>query len=1170
MKGVEISLSAHTVLRSAGTDRFMKDFHHNFEIYHRIGQSIQNAGVLLLFAAGVLCTFCGIASSAEDKIAADTKFNANLALTTDGEYAIAEKGWEEFLKKYPENSQCPYAEHYLAICKSHTGQFTEAEAIFEKELKEKVFPSQDEVLFYLGMTFVQHAQTFPIHPTGSRQGSINTVADRSYAISAEASDLYRRAVDQFQTLRSQFPESKFRPQAIYYEALAYIELGNYENAMGDLNIVIQDPHFPELNQALFTLADVCINLKNPEEKKALASLKKLLGNDPETELRLRAKRLIADVYFLMSDYTEANKQLTEILEDEAFQKWLDPKTEVTSVLNLAFYYYRFGETCVKLKQYDRAADFFGRITTNYPNNPILPHALYQQGLAMKNFNRQLKPDEADKAFDENEYVELWLKVLESPIARKDYVLRNTTTHQLALVYLQREKAQEAVDLIEKIPMKVMTNSLLRDYADSLEACGRRDEAIVIYQKIFDKNQSPKNLLNGAGAKLQVIQIYRKEKNWEKILEVSSEMLVWDGFGALPEVMQMTFLEENAQAYYETGDYHTAHEGWERLLKHYEKIGNPDVWRVSIAYCFQKSGESKEGYKFVKKNVPLMKDKTRLVELRHLGGICSRDYAQTRKKKHNQELYLENARKMLYTAEKAAMKLPYAHRDTLYYDLAMVYFLQKDYKNSEKFAKWGLKACPDSPIADQLFFLKGRCQLEKGELKKAAATFEEFLDRFPKSSSGPEVGLLAAQCFLKLNETEKAVKISRELAKRFPNSNFQERSASVQAIAAMETGDYDAAIEAWNIILNSESEEFKPLHPEASYEIGICLYQKKEFEKAEKTFRDLLNKYPDWDSHERTYNQLVKVLLEQKKLQEAQDMLAEMSGKFPESVFIRPLTYHLAAFWYLAGKMEEAEVAFRPILKDPPETSDFFLRSAQLKTAWSFYNRKMFQETLDFIQGIDLTQEIPDGTSEEEKEEILSTRAELRFLKGMAFFQLKDLADALQEFKAIQNDQALEQSFRENTLEMMVQIYEVQEKWESVLEISEQFLQVYPTAEGKNRMEFKRAMAFFRLQKLDEALALCESLAEANDPIFTPKSFFLKGEILFAQKQYDSAIQAYYQVIYGVEEAKLQADAMFEAAQCFEMLGKTDKALKYYHDLLEKFPGSDKEKQAKRKMKKLSK
>lgn len=1170
MKGIEIPLSARKELRNAGTGWFMKEFHHKFWIHHRVGQSIQNAGIALLFAAGVLCAFCGIASSAEDKIAADTQFNGNLALTTDGEYAIAEKGWEDFLKKYPENSQRPYAEHYLAICKSHTEQFAEAEAIFEKELQEKKFPSQDEVLFYLGITFVQHAQTFPTQPTGSRQGAVNTVADRSYSISKEASELYLRAVKQFQTLRSQFQVSKFRTQAIYYEAIAYIQLGSYENAEGDLKLVIQDPNFPDLNQALYTLADVYINLKNPNEKNALATLKKLLGNDPETELRLRAKRLIADVYFLMGDYPEADKHLTEILEDKAFQTWLDPKTEVTSVLNLPFYYYRFGETCVKLKKYHRAAGFFGRITENFPNSSILPHALYQQGLAMKNYNRLLKPGKEDKAFDENEYVQLWLKVLKTPNARKDVVLLNSTTHQLALFYLRTGKPEEAIKLINDIKAEQRTNAVSRDYADALEASGQTTEAIASYQKIFSNNQSPKNILNAAGAELQIIQIYRKDKKWKEVFDVSEEMIGWPLFNQLPKVMQITFLEENAQALYEIGDFRLAQDQWERLLKNYETVGDSDSWRVSIAYCLQKSGESKTGYDFVTENIPKMKNDVKLVELRHLGGICSRDYAQTLKSKKEQKEAFKNARTELVEAKNLAKKVGYSRLDHLYYDLAMVYFLRKDYENSQKNAEWGLKYCQDSPIADQLFFLKGRCQLEKGELKKAASTFEKMLDKYPKSQSGPEAGLLAAQCYLKLNQTKKAVKISRELAKRFPNSNFQERNANVQAIAAMESNDYDAAIEAWNILLNSESEEFKPLHPEASYEIGICLYQKKEFEKAEKAFRDLLKKYPDWDSHERTYNQLVKVLLEQKKLQEAQDTLAEMSGKFPESVFIRPLTYQLAAFWYLAGKMEETEETFRPILKNPPKTSDFIQRGAELKTAWSFYNRKMFQETLDFVEGIDLTQEIPKETPENEKEEILSHRAELRFLKAMALFQLKDLSQALKEFKTLQDDSALAQSFRENTLEMMVQIYEEKENWESVLETSERFLEVYPKAEGKNRMEFKRAMAFFRLQKFDEALTLCESLAEANDPIFTPKSFFLKGEILFSQKQYDSAIQAYYQVIYGVEDPKLQADAMFEAAQCFEMLGKIDKALKYYHDLLEKFPGSDKEKQAKRKMKKLSK
>jgi len=104
--------------------------------------------------------------------------------------------------------------------------------------------------------------------------------------------------------------------------------------------------------------------------------------------------------------------------------------------------------------------------------------------------------------------------------------------------------------------------------------------------------------------------------------------------------------------------------------------------------------------------------------------------------------------------------------------------------------------------------------------------------------------------------------------------------------------------------------------------------------------------------------------------------------------------------------------------------------------------------------------------------------------------------------------------------------------------------------------------------MEEALAKCEAIIAANDAVFTHQTLFLKGEILFAQKQYQKAIQSFYQVIYGVEDEKLQADAMFETAQCFEALGKKDKALTHYRDLLQKFPKYEKVKLIRRKMKKL--
>lgn len=1199
---------------------------------------IRKDRLVFRFILAFLFVISGIGVFAEDRIAADTQFNGNLALTMNGEYAIAQKGWEEFLRKFPENSQRPHAEHYLAICRCHTKEYAGAEALFQKVLADGKFPFRDETVYLLGVAYLEHAGTFPLQKTGSRLGTVNTVGDRSYAISQDAAALCRQAVTQFQQLRNDFPDSKFRMDATFYEALAFIQLGNYENALGDLKLVVATRNFADLNRALYTLSEVYLNLPQPDEKDALITLQTLLEADPEPALKLRATRLLADIYFRLGNYEAAAERFRTILgegtEKSEFAAWLNPEKEEPGVLNLAFLYYRYGETLAKLGSYAEAAEVFSRVPAAFPENPVAIYARYQQALAMKKFNENLP--EGASAFDLAECAALWQQILEDPKVKKDRSLRNSASHQLVLYCLKTGDAERALKTVDRISKKSRTTTLLRDRADALKAIGRSDEAIAIYRQLFRTLQSPKNLTQGADAMLQAIWALAAKNDFQSVLQATDEVIVWDGFGRLPEVMQMTFLEENANALYRLQNYGSAREGWERLLKRFPKSVNHDSWLVSIAYCFQKNGASREGYRFILKELKSVSGAGEQVELRHLLGVCYRDYAQTKTSSKLIEKYLNRSQVQLIKAKNAARKMEYAHLDVLYYDLSLVYFLQKKYEKCVQNIGFGLKNCPDSPLADQLFFLKGRCEVEMGSLDRAAATFESFLEKFPQSVSCPEAGLLASQCYLKLNRTEKAVQLAKELATRFPNSRFQERGANVQAIAAMEASDFDAAIEAWNVILKSDSEEFRPLHPEAKYEIGCCLLEKKEFAQAEKTFRELLEQFPDWDSHERVFNQLVKSLLEQKKLQEAQDSLAEMNGKFPQSIFLRSLYYQLGTLWFADGRMEEAGAAFQSVLNEPRDSrakpdsgkeakpdsgkgaksdsgkeaksdsqkksdsgkktkkvrtgkkskssapkessetvstasapvGDFFQRSAEVKVAWTLFNQNQFRETASFIESLNLTPSIPESVSEEEKAEILANRAELRFLMGMTSYFLGNPSKALKELKEVRKDPALSRVFSENALEMILQIYEETEKWESVLETGANFLEVYPDSANRVRVEFKRAMASFRLKRLEDALAQCEPLLEANDPILTPQTLFLKGEILFAQKQYEQAIQMFYQVIYGVEEPQLQANALFEAAQCFEMLGKTDKALSHYHDLLEKFPKSDKVKLARRKMKKL--
>ncbi|MDO4628793.1 MAG: tetratricopeptide repeat protein [Planctomycetia bacterium] len=1159
--------------------------------------------ILVLFIAGL-----GASLQAEDRIAADAQFNGNLALTTGGEYEIAEKGWEDFLKKFPENNQIAYAEHYLAICKFQTGQFAEAERIFEKVLADGKFPAQDEAVYYLGVTFLKHAETLPVQATGSRRGRVETVGDRNYAVSQEAVALLQKAMTQFQRIRGQFPDSHFRMDATFYEALTYIHLGNYENALGDLKLVVATRNFTDLNRALYTLAEVYVNLSEPDDKNALITLQTLLENAPSTYWKLRATRLMGDIYFRLGSYELATEAFASLLDGEEFAEYNNPEKEVPAVLNLAYLYYRNGETMKKLRRYGEAVEMFSRIGKKFPESSVALHALYQQALAMKSFNDRL-PEGATE-YDLAECATLWNRILEDERAKKDRVLRRSATHQLALYHLRMDEPEKALKVIDRISKKQHTPTLLRDRADALAGCERNDEAVAIYRQLFQKNQSPKTMIEGADAMLRAVWLTMKQENYTGVLQLTGEVILWDAFSRLPEGIQTAFLEENASALFQLNDYKAAREGWERLLEKYPDAVNRDRWSVSVAYCFQKSGASKDGCNYILKAQKKVKDAVTSVEMRHLLGVCYRDYAQTKKSEKLVTKYLDRARNHLVKAKNAARKLEksskgtekdaenaeksknvkntekYAGLDMIYYDLSMVYFLQKNYKSCVKNIGFGLKNCPDSPIVEQLEFLKGRCEIEMEKLEEAAGTFEAFLEKFPKSPQAPEAGLLASQCFLKLGKMEEAVRVSREMAARFPESNMQERGANVQAIAAMEVEDYDAALEAWNVILESDTEESHALRPEALYQIAYCHFQKKEYKIAEDGFHALLAEYQEWDSLERVYNQLIRAYLEQEKLQEAQDLLAEMRGKYPESVFLRSLDFQLGMLWFVAGKMEEAQATFQLVLNASEkknrteagkeartELPDFLQRNAEVKSAWARFHRGEYQDAVDFIQTLDVKPELPEIAednvmTDEERNEFLANRAELRFLEGMAYYHLKNRSQALKLLKDVRKDGTLPRVFSENVLEIIVQIYEETEKWQSVVNTGADFLELYPDSKNRNRMEFKRAVALFHLEKLEEALAQCETLLSVNDEIFTPQAMFLKGEILFAQKQYELAIQAFYQVIYGVKEPKLQGDALFETAQCFEMLEKPDKALKHYQELLQDYPKSDKAKLAKRKMKKL--
>ncbi len=73
-----------------------------------------------------------------------------------------------------------------------------------------------------------------------------------------------------------------------------------------------------------------------------------------------------------------------------------------------------------------------------------------------------------------------------------------------------------------------------------------------------------------------------------------------------------------------------------------------------------------------------------------------------------------------------------------------------------------------------------------------------------------------------------------------------------------------------------------------------------------------------------------------------------------------------------------------------------------------------------------------------------------------------------------------------------------------------------------------------------------------------------GQVLFERRSHADAVRSFFKAAYGVDAENasatlktIQADALFEAARCLEILKKLDQAKKLYSELVEKYPISDK-------------
>jgi TolA-binding protein len=138
-----------------------------------------------------------------------------------------------------------------------------------------------------------------------------------------------------------------------------------------------------------------------------------------------------------------------------------------------------------------------------------------------------------------------------------------------------------------------------------------------------------------------------------------------------------------------------------------------------------------------------------------------------------------------------------------------------------------------------------------------------------------------------------------------------------------------------------------------------------------------------------------------------------------------------------------------------------------------------------------------------------------------------------------------------------------DQWASSLELAERMIAAAPQSPRLPQARYAAAWALQNLGRLDEAAAGYRAVADAERTETAARARLMEGEVLFEQGRHKEAVKAFFKVAYGYGERAAppafhpwQAQATFEAARCFEVLGKPDQARGLYAELADRYPDSE--------------
>jgi len=448
-----------------------------------------------------------------------------------------------------------------------------------------------------------------------------------------------------------------------------------------------------------------------------------------------------------------------------------------------------------------------------------------------------------------------------------------------------------------------------------------------------------------------------------------------------------------------------------------------------------------------------------------------------------------------------------------------------YEESEKTVDLFLTRSSSSELLPSVLFLSGENRFLLKRYPQAAQRFTELTSRFGQSPDAPAAFFRLGWIYYYEKKYDQAIshleKAAAEKGKTFVND-----AVYLLGACLYEKGDFEKAVLFFDRYLNAKGAE--RYRREALFRSALALKKLKRYGEAEDRLVRFLGLFPTAPLAARARYERAEILRKEGSFGSASRIYESICKDFPEHELAPYALYNFALCYYEGGRWSEAATLFGRCANRYPKSKA--APRALYRKALCLRKSGSPGEARTVIA--ELAKKYPDDE--------ITWRA--RFELGLSLEKEKSFVEAARVFEELLKT-VKDAGLKEKTLYELAWCLEQGGEKKKAIEAYRRLAEEFPESALAADAFFVLAEDLYRKKQYAQARGFyAKALADAGGSRLNDKILYRLGWCAWSLGDYPRCAEAFDRLTHECPKSGLVADALFQAAESYLKLGKSEEAL----------------------------